>query len=57
MPRIAVVIEYDSPDDPMWLNPDNVALALSAYCKNTNFSVSWAENGNPWKASDTKESN
>jgi len=51
MPKISVVIEYDSPDDPMWLNPDNVALALAAYCKNTKFSVSWDKNGNPWDVS------
>lgn len=48
MPKIAVVIEYDSPDDPLWLNPDNVSVALSSYCKNTRFSVKWADGGNPW---------
>jgi hypothetical protein len=50
VPKIAVVIEYDTPDDPLWLNPDNVALCLHAYCQNTKFSVSWA-------APDTKEQN
>jgi len=55
MPKISVVIEYDSPKDSLWLNPDNVAIALSSYCKNTKFSVEWAENGNPWIASNTKE--
>lgn len=48
MPKIAVVIEYDSPDGPLWLNPDNVALALHAHCENTKFKVEWAEGGNPW---------
>ncbi len=48
MPKIAVVIEYDHPEDPYWLNPDNVATALSAYCVNTNFRVIWVPGGNPW---------
>jgi len=48
MPKISVVIEYDSPNDPLWLNPDSVALALHAYCENTKFKVKWAKGGNPW---------
>jgi hypothetical protein len=52
MPKISVVIEYDSPEDPLWLNPDNVAIALSSYCKNTSFSVKWADGGNPWANSE-----
>jgi hypothetical protein len=39
MPKISVEIEWDSPNDPFWLNPDNVCLALSAYCPNTHFDV------------------
>jgi hypothetical protein len=39
MPKIGVEIEWDSPNDPFWLNPDNVCLALSAYCPNTHFDV------------------
>ena len=39
MPKITVSIEWDTPDDPFWLNPDNVSLALHAYCKNTHFVV------------------
>ena len=39
MPKIVVVIEWDTPDDVNWLNPDNVALALHAYCENTHFTV------------------
>ena len=39
MPRITVEIEWDVPDEPFWLNPDNVALALGAYCRNTAFTV------------------
>ena len=35
MPKIAVVIEYDYPDDKYWMNPDNVSLCLHAHCKNT----------------------
>ena len=57
MPKIAVIIEYDAPDDPLWLNPDNVSLCLHAYCPNTKFSVSWASGGNPWAAPNTVEQN
>ncbi len=49
MPKIIVEIEYDEPKDPYWLNPDNVAIALSTYCKNTAFTVTWGLNGDPWK--------
>ena len=55
MPKIAVEIEYNTPDDPLWLNPDNVSLCLHAYCKNTKFSVSWAPNGNPWATPNQSE--
>jgi hypothetical protein len=53
MPRIIVEIEYDSPTDPMWLNPDNVAMALNSYCKNTRFRCAWAECGNPWQSAES----
>jgi len=53
MPKIAIIIEYDTPDDPLWLNPDNVSLALHAYCKNTKFKVGWAKGGNPWVGLET----
>lgn len=39
MPKIIVQIEWDEPDDPHWLNADNVKLALQAYCRNTRFVV------------------
>lgn len=39
MPSIIVRIEWDMPDEPFWLNSDNVAVALHAYCKNTRFMV------------------
>jgi len=41
MPKIQVKIEieWDVPDDQFWLNADNVKTALSAYCKNTRFTV------------------
>ena len=55
MPEIIVKIEYDSPEDPYWLNPDNVAVALSAYCRNTRFKCEWAEHGNPWEDKDQNE--
>jgi len=34
-----VKIQWDQPDEPGWLNADNIQIALSAYCKNTNFKV------------------
>lgn len=34
-----VQIEWDTPKDENWLCPDNIALALHAYCKNTKFKV------------------
>ena len=49
MPKIIVEIEYDQPKDPYWMNPDNVALCLHRYCKNTKFKVEWAKDGDPWK--------
>lgn len=46
MPSIIIKIKWDWPNDPCdknWLNADNVAIALHAYCKNTKFIVSSAE--------------
>ena len=40
MPSIDVRIKWDVPDDPNWLNPANLELALSEYCTNTLFRVS-----------------
>lgn len=39
MPKIIVEIVWDAPREPFWLNADNVALALHAYCENTKFVV------------------
>jgi hypothetical protein len=39
MPRITVEIEWDWPEDSFWLNADNVAVALHAYCPNSGFVV------------------
>lgn len=39
MPKIVVEIDWGWPDEPFWLNADNVALALHAYCINTKFQV------------------
>lgn len=33
MPKIVVEIEWDWPDELHWLNADNVAEALHAFCK------------------------
>lgn len=35
-----VKIRWDKPDDKNWLCPDNIKMALSAYCTNTKFEVS-----------------
>ena len=45
MPRIIVQIEWDTPDEPLWLNADNVAIALHSYCKNTKFKVGSSPEG------------
>lgn len=37
--EVTVKIKWDSPDDENWLNPDNVAVVLHAYCENTKFEV------------------
>lgn len=34
-----VKIKWDEPSDKNWLCPDNIKIALSAYCPNTNFEV------------------
>ena len=39
MPKCIVEITWDTPDYKEWLPPDNIALALHAYCENTNFKV------------------
>ena len=39
MPIRTYTIEWDNPNEKQWLAPDNVALALHAYCKNTRFVV------------------
>jgi len=44
MPKTIVEIEWDGPDDVNWLCPDNIELALHAYCKNTKFIVALAKN-------------
>ena len=37
--KIVVEIEWDTPEEPFWLNADNVSIALHSYCTNTNFKV------------------
>lgn len=34
-----VTIEWDKPTEKNWLCPDNIQIALSAYCKNAKFKV------------------
>jgi hypothetical protein len=39
MPSKVVLISWDVPSDRNWLAEDNIALALHAYCPNTEFKV------------------
>ena len=58
MPKIAVEIEWDWPDEPAWLNADNVAVALHAHCKNTKFvvrDVKTSPDENPEPPSDQRD--
>ena len=43
MPEITVTIEWDKPAEQGWLCPDNVAIALHAYCPKTHFKVTGAD--------------
>lgn len=48
MPKktFVIEIEWDWPDEDFWLPADSVALALHAYCENTNFTVTEAAQHN-----------
>ena len=48
MPSLMVRIDYDKPVDLNWLNADNVAVALHAYCKNTKFEVTEIASDTGW---------
>ncbi len=37
--KTIVEITWDKPKEQGWLCPDNISLALHAYCKNTKFKV------------------
>ncbi len=37
--KTTVEISWDKPKEQGWLCPENIALALHAYCKNTKFKV------------------
>ena len=37
--KTIVKINWDHPQEQLWLCADNIALALSAYCRNTKFEV------------------
>ena len=37
--KTTVTIEWDKPQEQAWLCPENIAIALHAYCKNTEFKV------------------
>lgn len=52
MPCLTVKIVYDGPTDPYWMNEDNVAICLHAYCKNTKFEVTTIE---PWALCEGEE--
>ena len=40
MPRVTVTIEWDKPEEEIWLAPDNIRYALQRVCPNTQFQVS-----------------
>lgn len=42
--EITVTIKWDKPKDKNWLCPDNIAIALHSYCKNTKFEVKESNN-------------
>ena len=37
--KTTVTIEWDKPQEQAWLCPENIAIALHAYCKNTEIKV------------------
>ena len=37
--KTTVTIEWDKPQEQAWLCPENIAIALHAHCKNTEFKV------------------
>ena len=39
MPTKCFNITWDAPNEPHWLNADNIAVALHAHCENTRFTV------------------
>lgn len=41
--KTVVEIQWDEPKDQHWLCPANIAIALRAYCQNTQFKVEYAE--------------
>ncbi len=42
-------IEYEQPDDPYWMNPDNLAIVLNQNTGIKGLKITWAENGDPWR--------
>ncbi len=58
MPKITVEIEWDQPKEKHWLNADNIEVALSAYCKNTNVAAVELVTASSieWKPCDIKHS-
>jgi hypothetical protein len=39
MPKITVEIQWDEPEDPHWLNAENIAIALDAYCSSSTTAI------------------
>ena len=52
--KLIMELEYDQPDDPYWMNPDNLAWLLGKYTAMKNIRVNWAENGDPWRRPESK---
>lgn len=47
--KLVMEIEYDQPDDPYWMNPDNLAYVLKKHTAIQGLQVRWAERGDPWR--------
>jgi hypothetical protein len=37
--KTTVEIQWDKPQEQIWLNADNIQIALSTHCRNTRFNV------------------
>ena len=50
--KLVMELEYDQPDDPYWMNPDNLEWLLNKHTGIKGLQVRWAEGGDPWRKSE-----